>query len=161
MFAESLTLIDVLKSSDSSTATTSRTFDAQSSHVEKKMKRLENEYERAYSELIHAENTARSSSIRTDERYPSETSLVDGSEFRTTVKSSLSSAPPPPPIRPPEATFHSQGKSLRGFDWGTMRTNDVLRPSLVQKYWNSTSRAEGTWLDFTTWIPHFAKDVLR
>lgn len=141
IFTESVSLIDVLKKSDALTEKISRKFNDQSSDVLKKIARLENEYDEAHKDLLNITNKGKSSS--TIMAPSSILPTVQSDVF--ILKQSTSS------LRPPEPVVSPRSKALRGFSWGTVKTDDILQPSLVYSYWNATGRADHTWLDFASW----------
>ena len=153
IFAESVSLINVHGDSvPSMEKEAPAKFRGRSTLVADKMRRLKTEYDRAYKELIQAESSMMNSpSAEGNERR---NSILHSAESDVGCKSapfSLATLHPPT-----EAVFSSHGKKLSGFDWGTAQTNDVLQPSLIQSYWNSTGRADNSWLDFVSWASDFA-----
>lgn len=135
-FVENVSLIDVLKTSDPLTEHVLKGYDEQSSHILKKIDQLDNEYQEAYKEMMNTESKTYSSNTVCP-RIKSITSF--SRDDAATVK-------------PPEIVYCPQSEIVIGFDWGTVQTRDILQPSLIQKYWDSTGRCRNTWLDFSSWI---------
>ena len=138
LFAENVSLIDVLKAHDPLTQQVLKGYDAQSSDILKKMDRLDNEYNEAYRELIN-----------TEQQQPH---FVDKGPPPDRPSSCHRAVDATTEVGPPEIVHCPRSKQICGFDWGTARSRDILPPSSIQQYWISTGRARNTWLDFTSWI---------